>query len=96
VSPTPGRPGGPKPGGPLGPQGPGKPSSATQGPGYQPPSRTQSNAVTNQGPPPKPAGHSPPQSAVVNQPSPSPRSSGGSPPQQQQKCQVINGQQVCK
>jgi hypothetical protein len=62
----------------------------------------QSNAVINQGSPPKPAGprapSPPPQSAVVHQPPPPPPQRSASPPspQHQQKCQTINGQQVCK
>jgi hypothetical protein len=61
----------------------------------------QSNAVINQGPPPKPPGQRlpPPQSAVVHQPPPVPqRSAPPSPPpqQHQQKCQTINGQEVCR
>jgi hypothetical protein len=87
----------------VGPQGPSSKPLATHTSPNQPPPQPQSNAVINQGSPPKPAGPRPPppppQSAVVHQPPPPPspqRSASPPPPQHQQKCQTINGQQVCK
>ena len=86
----------------VGPQGPSSKPLATHASPNQPPSQPQSNAVVNPGSPPKPAGprppSPPPQSAVVHQPPPPPPQRSASPPSQQhqQKCQTINGQQVCK
>jgi len=57
------------------------------------------SAVVHQPPPPvqRSAPTPPPQSAVVHQPPPPPqRSASPPPPQHQQKCQTINGQQVCR
>jgi hypothetical protein len=66
----------------------------------QPPPHPQSNAVINPGTPLKPPGprppSPPPQSAIVHQPQPPQRSVSPPPQQHQQKCQIINGQQVCK
>ena len=69
----------------------------------QPPpiAHPQSNAVINPGPPPKPpvqrAPPPPTQSAVVHQPQSVPQRPASPPqPQRQQKCQTINGQQVCR
>jgi hypothetical protein len=65
-----------------------------------PGSPSQSSTTINRGPPPPapPAQRpqSPPQNAVVHQPPPPPQRSASPPPQHQQKCQTINGQQVCR
>ena len=62
----------------------------------------QSNAITRQPPPPPPQRSvspppPPPQRSASPPPPPPPqRSASPPPPQHQQKCQTINGQQVCK
>jgi uncharacterized protein DUF6600 len=73
--------------------------AARQPPASPPP---QSNAVINRAPPSGPPVQRPsppPQSAVVHQPQPAPQRPASPPQQQQQqhqKCQTVNGQQVCR
>jgi len=80
------------------PPGPAPQSNVISRPPPGPP--PQSNPTINRGPPPSPPAQRPqppPQSAVVNQPPPAPPRSASPPPQQhQQKCQIVNGQQVCR